>query len=259
MSEHTAELHVRIAARPVTVFALFVNRAAFAKWMGADMGIATIEPELGGAVRVEYGGGAKIAAGKVVALDSPRHFAFTWGYEDGQPFAAGSTRVDITLEEDGDYTVLTLRHSGLPSEIAAREHAGGWRLYTGIIGNMAACAQYGASLGDIVRGWFDAWAEDDAEKRAALVASCFAEDGTFHHPYALVSGREQLSAHIASSRRHMQGMTLELDGKPEQVHHHVRFRWRVVREGEVASTGENVAALGADGLLASVVGFTEPQ
>jgi uncharacterized protein YndB with AHSA1/START domain len=258
MSDHAAEFEVRIAARPVTVFALFVNQAAFAKWMGADMGVATIEPEIGGAVRVEYGGGFKIAAGEVVALESPRHFAFTWGYEDAQPFAAGSTRVDITLAEDGAGTLLTLRHTGLPSDVAAREHAGGWRLYTGIIGNMAAHAQYGAGLAERVNAWFEAWGATDAGRRGELLALCMADDGAFHHPMARTTGRDELSGHIASSQRHMQGLVLEPDGAHEQVQEHVRFPWKVTKDGATLASGTNVATLAADGRFATVVGFTNP-
>ncbi|MBT8403726.1 MAG: SRPBCC domain-containing protein, partial [Gemmatimonadetes bacterium] len=142
MSEHAAEFEVHIAARPETVFSLFVDQAAFAQWMGAQMGVATIEPRVGGSVRVDYGGGWKIASGEIVELAAPERFSFTWGYEDGQPFAVGSTRVDITLAATDTGTRLTLRHSGLPSEVAAREHGSGWRLYTGILAHIAAAQRH---------------------------------------------------------------------------------------------------------------------
>lgn len=259
MSEHTAEFEIHIAAQPVTVFALFVNQAAFAKWMGAEMGVATIEPKVGGAVKVVYGGDFKTAAGEVVALEPARHFAFTWGYEDGQPFAAGSTRVDITLEASNGGTLLRLRHSGLPSEIAALEHAGGWRLYTGIIGNMAAHAQHGAGLGERIAAWFAAWNEADVAKRAASIVACIADDGAFRHPMARTTGHAELAGHIASSQRHMQGLTLEPDGALEQVHEHVRFGWKVTKEGATVASGANVATLAPDGRFAVVVGFTDPS
>ena len=45
MSDHAAEFQVHIAAEPITVFALFVDRQAFAHWMGAQMALLS-ETEL---------------------------------------------------------------------------------------------------------------------------------------------------------------------------------------------------------------------
>jgi uncharacterized protein YndB with AHSA1/START domain len=258
MSEHAAEFEMSIAARPETVFSLFVDHAAFAEWMGAQMGVATIDPRVGGAVRVEYGGGFKIASGEVLALEEPTRFSFTWGYEDGRPFAAGATRVDITLAAVGDGTLLTLRHSGLPSEVAAREHAGGWRLYTGILSDRAAKAEHVAGLEKVIAAWFAAWAEDDPEARLEQLRVCLADGGQFHHTMARATGREELSSHIASSRRHMQGVTFEQGGAHEQVQEHVRFPWRVMRQdGVQIASGENVFTLAPDGRIATLVGFTD--
>ena len=43
----------------------------------------------------------------------------------------GASTVEITLEADGDGTVLSLRHGGLPDDATAVMHDEGWRMYTG--------------------------------------------------------------------------------------------------------------------------------
>lgn len=42
----------------------------------------------------------------------------------------GSTTVELTLEADGEGTVLSLRHTRLPDGEAAAMHEEGWRFFT---------------------------------------------------------------------------------------------------------------------------------
>jgi uncharacterized protein YndB with AHSA1/START domain len=51
----------------------------------------------------------------------------------------GSTTVEITLREDGDGTLLRLRHTGFPSEADADLHREGWEIYVGRL--VAAAAE----------------------------------------------------------------------------------------------------------------------
>ncbi|MGH7557644.1 MAG: META domain-containing protein [Gemmatimonadota bacterium] len=70
---------------PETVFGFFTDPASFNVWMGAAIGNATTVPETGGEVRVEFPPlgvfPARVVLGEVVAIEPPRRFAFTWGYE----------------------------------------------------------------------------------------------------------------------------------------------------------------------------------
>ena len=71
-----------------------------------------------------------------------RRLVFTWGWE-GQdesegPHAVppGSSRVEVSLEPDGDGTLVRLRHLDLPEE--SREiHGQGWDLYLGRLASAA--------------------------------------------------------------------------------------------------------------------------
>ncbi len=256
---HAVDVEVLIAARPETVFGFFTDSESFGRWVGGHIGVATIDPRVGGEVRVHYPGPGVYAGGTVLALDAPRAFAFTWGYENGRPFAWGSTRVDVTLEAVAGGTRLRLRHSGLPDEVLARNHRMGWLLCTGLLGDHAARREHGAGLAAVVTAWFEAWAAGDSAARADALGRCLADAGEFQHASAWTRGRPDLATHIENSRRFMTGLVLESAGPFEQVHGHVRFPWRVRRGDEVVSTGVNVAAIAADGRFARVVGFTDPH
>jgi uncharacterized protein YndB with AHSA1/START domain len=86
------------------------------------------------------------AAGTFGLVDPPRQAVFTWGFADGEAAShtlhkagdatggsampAGSTRVTVTLEPDGDGgTRLTLRHEDLPSDELTKAHQIAWETY----------------------------------------------------------------------------------------------------------------------------------
>lgn len=122
----TVTLERRIPARPETVFGFFTDREKWLSWMGAD-GVFSFEP--GGSYRTRITAG-NIATGRFLTVEPPERLVFTWGWETGSgPVAAGSTRVEITLEPVPEGTLLHLVHSGLPSEEACVTHAEGWQHY----------------------------------------------------------------------------------------------------------------------------------
>ena len=116
---------VRIAAPPEVVFPYFTDPARMVSWMGVG---ALLDPRPGGALRIEANG-RDVVLGEYVEVESPRRVVFTWGFEGpDRVVAAGSTRVEVTLERDGDGTLLVLRHHGLAG--GARDaHAEGWTHY----------------------------------------------------------------------------------------------------------------------------------
>lgn len=129
---NAVEREVRIAARPETVFPFFTDPDKMVRWKGTR---AELDPQPGGVYRVEMSEQI-IAQGEYVEIEPPRRVVFTWGWvgqESGSGEHAvppGSSRVEVTLEPDGDGTLVRLRHLGLPEE--AREiHGEGWDLYLG--------------------------------------------------------------------------------------------------------------------------------
>jgi len=116
----------RINARPATVFTFFTDRDRWLSWQGVS---AEIDARPGGVFRMNVRGDGW-ASGTFVAIEPPHTIVFTWGWEgEDSPVPPGSSTVEITLQPDGDGTLLTLRHSGLPLP-AMDVHRDGWQHYT---------------------------------------------------------------------------------------------------------------------------------
>lgn len=116
---------VRIAAPPEVVFPYFTDPARMVDWMGVA---ALLDPRPGGTFRVEANG-RDVVLGEYVEVAPPHRVVFTWGFDGADPIAAaGSTRVEVTLEADGAGTLLTLTHHGLSERVRAA-HAEGWAHY----------------------------------------------------------------------------------------------------------------------------------
>lgn len=128
---NVVEREVRIAARPETVFAFFTDPDKMIQWKGRK---AELDPRPGGIYRVDISGRV-VARGEYVEVDPPHRVVFTWGWEGAEAegehaVPPGSSRVEVSLEPDGDGTLVRLRHLGLPEE-ALEIHGQGWDLYLG--------------------------------------------------------------------------------------------------------------------------------
>jgi len=130
---------VRIAAPPEVVFPYFTDPARMVEWMGIA---AMLDPRPGGTFRVEANG-RDVVVGEYVEVDPPRRVVFTWGFAgDGRVVGPGSSRIEVTLEPDGDGTLLELRHHDLP-ESARASHGEGWTHYLSRLAPAAAGASPG--------------------------------------------------------------------------------------------------------------------
>lgn len=126
------ERDVRVDAPPESVFRFFVDPDQMIRWMGVD---ATLDPQPGGIYRVNVTG-SDIARGEYVEVVPNERVVFTWGWEDEtNPVRPGSTTVEVTLEPDGEATIVRLRHFGVggPED----RHAQGWEHY---LARLAAAA-----------------------------------------------------------------------------------------------------------------------
>ncbi len=128
--DEAVEREVRIAARPETVFEFFTEPEKQLLWMGRR---AELDARPGGIYRVEINDQAT-ASGEFVEVDAPNRVVFTFGWE-GQEAGSGehdvppgSSRVEITLEREGEGTLVRLRHLDLPEQARAM-HGQGWELY----------------------------------------------------------------------------------------------------------------------------------
>ncbi|MCH7740727.1 MAG: SRPBCC domain-containing protein [Chloroflexi bacterium] len=119
---------IRIEAPRETVFPFLTEPELMIRWAGTE---ADLDPTPGGVFRVKMTAEAT-AIGEYVEVTPHSRVVFTWGWDgapaDGVP--PGSSRVEVDLEADGDATILTLTHTGLP-EAAVGEHSGGWDYFLG--------------------------------------------------------------------------------------------------------------------------------
>jgi uncharacterized protein YndB with AHSA1/START domain len=147
--DEVVEVAVRIAARPERVFPYLTDPARYVEWMGSQ---AVLEPVPGGVYRVRMRDGFE-AAGTFVEVEAPHRVVFTWGWagedaarhvfdeqarQDPAALERGSTRVAVSLEEDGGGTCLTLRHHDLATDALRDAHREAWQTYLGRLAIRAA-------------------------------------------------------------------------------------------------------------------------
>lgn len=123
---NVVELRVRLGAPPDEVFLYLTDAERYVRWQGVK---AELDPRPGGMYRV-WMDEDTVARGEFVEIEAARRVVFTWGWEGNPDVPPGSTTVELTLEADGDGTVLSLRHTGLPDGEAAAMHEEGWRFFT---------------------------------------------------------------------------------------------------------------------------------
>lgn len=108
------------------MFRHLVDPELYVRWMGTE---AMIDARPGGTFRIVVGGGP-VAVGEYVVVEPPELLVYTWGWENDEAVPPGSSTVEISLREDGEETLLTLRHAGLPGDPMIAAHREGWTRYT---------------------------------------------------------------------------------------------------------------------------------
>src|SRR5687767_2533462 len=150
---------VTIRAPRDTVFQFLTETPRWAAWWGAG---STIDAKPGGRVHIVYPGGTEVA-GEVIAIDPPKQIVFSYGFVKGTPIPPGAAKVTNRLETDRAGTQVHLTHE-FADEAVRNEHVQGWRYQLALFGNLVSDT-VNAGAAEIVDGWFDAWAEPDADKR----------------------------------------------------------------------------------------------
>jgi uncharacterized protein YndB with AHSA1/START domain len=116
------EYELRVAASPETVFAFFTDPEKMVRWMGAQ---ATLDPRPGGICRIAFRPGG-VMMGEFVEVEPHRRIVLTWGWEQEMlAVPPQSTAVEISLDLDGEETIVRLTHRRLPSAALAF-HRAGW-------------------------------------------------------------------------------------------------------------------------------------
>jgi len=132
----TIEREIFVGAAPEEVFRYLIEPELMARWIGLSH---ELESQPGGCFQVEVSSG-NIARGVYTEVVLHRRVAFTWGWEshDGSLTALppGASLVEIELEPKNGGTLVRLRHSRLPADLAER-HSERWSFYLAKLKNCA--------------------------------------------------------------------------------------------------------------------------
>lgn len=130
-SGRVVEREMRIDAPRERVWSLLTDPSQMERWMP----VVRFEARLGG--EMLFQAGEWVAFGEVTELDPPNRISYSWDWRNA-PIGA-QTHVTWELQEDGDGTLVRLRHTGFPTGEQADSHAKGW-------------AHYAARLATVARG-----------------------------------------------------------------------------------------------------------
>lgn len=126
-------VEVLVEASPETIFEFFTDPEKMTRWQGTR---AELDPVPGGIFSVDVTHQAH-ARGTYVEVDPPRRVVFTWGWDGDDAVPPGSSTVDITLEPQGDATLVRLVHTDLPAD--KRDlHREGWEHFVSRLAIAAA-------------------------------------------------------------------------------------------------------------------------
>ncbi len=131
--DQTVEVEIEIMAPADAVFDFLVVPEKLLRWMGQD---GVLAPRPGGEFRLVVGPD-DTAVGQYIEVERPKRVSFSWGWLGSEVVAPGSTTVEITLETNGESTIVHLTHQGLPAGQDA-EHLKGWLYHFGQLGQVTA-------------------------------------------------------------------------------------------------------------------------
>lgn len=113
-----------IECPPDVLFPFLIDPQKMVRWMGSQV---LLEPEVGGALRIDFNG-MDMVAGHYVEVKPHERVVFTWGWTGSDTFPPGSSTVEIHLHKQDSGTQLILTHTGLPVS-RKRTHLAGWDYY----------------------------------------------------------------------------------------------------------------------------------
>jgi uncharacterized protein YndB with AHSA1/START domain len=244
---------VTIQAPPETVYRFFTDSTRWAKWWGAG---STVDAKPGGDVYIKHPGNVE-SGGKVLEVDPPRKFVFTYGFVSGKPIPPGSSRVTIQLEPQRNATRLKLVHD-LPDQAARDEHVQGWRFQLSLFANIVA-DEVNANASRYIDLWFTAWAEPDEIARKAMLKEIAAPEVRMQDRYSNLEGMDDVLPHIAAAQRFMPGIRLKRSGDVRHCQGMVLADWTMVGiDDKPRGAGTNVFVFNPAGRIEWVTGFHAP-
>jgi uncharacterized protein YndB with AHSA1/START domain len=128
----TVEVSRRVNGSREAAFSYFTDAEKHARWQGVSV---DLDPRPGGDYIVHFNEQSRIR-GEYLVVERPSRIVLSWGWESRDQFPDGmrelppsSTQVEISFLEDGDGTIIRLRHTGLPTDLSSEATNFGWTVY----------------------------------------------------------------------------------------------------------------------------------
>lgn len=124
---HAIEVRRTLTHPPERVFDAWLDAEGMSRWMIPGPEGRTevdLDPRVGGSFRIDMIQGEKRYEhhGEFLIIDRPDRLVFTWRAD----WLPGGSTVTITLRGVEGGTEMVLRHDGLPDQVSADSHRGGW-------------------------------------------------------------------------------------------------------------------------------------
>ena len=113
-----------------------------------------------------------------------------------------------------------------------------------------------STLTDVVDAYIDMWNEEDADRRAELIRTAWADDARYRDPLLEADGHAGLGEMVVTVQGHYPGHRFRRTSGVDAHHDVARFGWELVApDGAVFVAGVDVATLADDGRLRTILGF----
>jgi len=127
VNEESVEVRLEVGAPADVVFDYFVDSDKLSRWLGRAL---TVDPVAGGTFSVAVDDGSTgeeigFAVGSFIEIDRPKRLALSWGWDGSDDVPPGSSTVDVSFDDKGDSTLITIVHTGLPPDFRDT-HLEGW-------------------------------------------------------------------------------------------------------------------------------------
>jgi hypothetical protein len=113
------------------------------------------------------------------------------------------------------------------------------------------------TITSVVDTYLAAWNEPDPDRRRALVADIWTDDGTYLDPLMSGAGVDQITAMIGAAQAQFPGHSFTLSAGPDTHNDVVRFSWALAADGAPVANGQDFAVVADDGRFRAVTGFLE--
>lgn len=111
---------------------------------------------------------------------------------------------------------------------------------------------------DIRTRYLSCWNETDPVVRQRLLADSWTEGADYTDPMAVANGLEQIDATIAAVQAQFPDFVFTPVGEVDTHHQQARFSWGLgPANDEPVIVGSDVVVTGADGRIATVLGFLD--